>query len=151
MATKSTSDIRSRFTKVIEANTQAAKDVEAGLKNKGQIRQHKVDWNGWDGDVFNIMDMGKPWATSEMADDVIKAITDDQSPGVVGDLIASVTQGDWLATQERAFRQRHATKVRASMHAAARRYGHGHEAGLFAKGAMNYVKQIVKMSKDIRQ
>lgn len=147
---KSMSDVRSRFTKVIEANVTAAKNVENALKNKGHMAQHAVDKNGWDGDVFNLKDMGLPWATTEHGDDVVMAIKDADAPGVVGDLMASVTQGDWLATQERAFRQRHSSKIRNSMHAAGRRYGHGHPSGLFAKGVVNYVKQIVKMSKDSR-
>lgn len=146
-----TADVRSRFIKILRSNAEAAKAVADALRNKKQSKQHAVDKNGWDGDIFNSPDIKKPWDTKEHEEDVINSIKDLNSPGVVGDLIVSVLQGDWLATQERAFRARHSTKVRNTMHAAARRAGHGHEAGLFNKGVLNYVKHVVKLSKDARK
>jgi hypothetical protein len=148
---KSNTDVRSRFTAQVKATAESAENMQKALRNLEQRKQRKVDKNGWDGDVFNIKDMNKPWDRKEIEEDVIKSIKDGDNPGVVGDLISSVTQGDWLATQERAFRARHQTKIRASMHAAARRRGHGHASGLFLKGLVNYVKFIVKQSKDIRK
>jgi len=148
---QATTDVRSRFTAQVKATAETAEAVQKALRNVAQRIQRKIDKNGWDGDVFNIKDMSKPWDRKELEEDVIKSIKDGDNPGVVGDLISSVTQGDWLATQERAFRARHQTKIRSSMHAAARRRGHGHASGLFLKGLVNYVKFIVKQSKDVRK
>ena len=148
---QATADIRSRFVTQVKAYAEAADNLQKALRNLEQLKQHKVDKNGWNGDVFDLAGMAKPWERKENEEDVIKSIKDGTKPGVVGDLISSTLQGDWLATQERAFRARHQTKIRASMHAASRRRGHGHPSGLFLKGVINYIKYIVKLSKDIRK
>jgi hypothetical protein len=148
---QATADIRNRFVSQVKACAESAKTTEEALKNVEQMRQHKVDKNAWQGDVFDLKDMAKPWERKENEEDVIKSIKDAGKPGVVGDLISSTLQGDWLATQERAFRAKHQTKIRSSMHAAARKRGHGHASGLFLKGVINYIKYIVKLSKDIRK
>jgi hypothetical protein len=151
MPIKSTAETRRRFLDSVKKVAETADATYKGIKNTDQPIQHKLDKNGWDGDVFNVADMGKPFDRLEHEEDVINAIKDIDNPGVVGDLIASVLQGDWLATQERAFRARHAGKIRAGLHAASRRYGHGHAGGLFNKGLVNYIKQITKVSKDIKE
>jgi hypothetical protein len=148
---KSKAEIRTRFSAVVAANAASATNTMLALQNKAQSKQHVVDKNGWSGDVFDIAGLGKPWSRAEHGDDVVSAIKDIKDPGVIGDLIASVLQGDWLSAQERAFRERHKSKIRVAAHAAARRRGHGHKAGLFEKGTVNYVKSIVKLSKDIRE
>lgn len=52
----------------------------------------------------------------------------------VADTMAAKLQGDHLGAQERAFRLRHASHIRCTMHAANRRGGHGKAAGgLFAR------------------
>jgi hypothetical protein len=52
-----------------------------------------------------------------------------EPPGTSADCLALRFQADWLAQAERAYRDRHASPVRALAHAAARRRGHGHTAG----------------------
>lgn len=143
-------DVSRRFTKTIEKLVAAGSNAAEALANKTQLKQHEIDKNGWDGDVFNLDDMSKPWDRKELGDMVVASIKDAASPGVAGDIIVSTLQGDWLSAQERAFRLRHTTKPRANLHAASRRRGHGHPGGLFAKGLVNYVKNIVKLSKDKR-
>ena len=147
---KSTADIRKRFRDSVQKAAETADAMYEALNNKGQAVQLKLEKNGWDGDVFNVADMGKPFERTENEEDVVNAIKDINNPGVVGDLIASVLQGDYLATQERAFRSRHGGKIRASLHAAGRRFGHGHNGGLFKKGIINYIKYVTKLSKDIK-
>lgn len=148
MPSSSKADIRKRFTQAVKDNVSSSKNLGDALINKEAVKQHAVDKNGWSGDVFDIADLGKPWSRKEHDEDMVKTIKDAKDSGVVGDLMASVLQGDWLATQERAFRARHTSKIRAATHAASRRRGHGHDGGLFAKGIVNYIKSIVKLSKD---
>ena len=79
---------------------------------------------------------------------MVEAISDADAPGVVGDLMTSSLQGDYLAMQERAFRARHLSGVRRRLHAAARRAGHGDDKGLFKRGVLGYVESVLKQSKD---
>lgn len=148
---QATTDVRKRFTEQVKACAESAETIAKGLQNTDQLKQPKIDLNGWNGDIFDLKGMSKPWDRKELEEDVIKSIKDGDNPGVVGDLISSVTQGDWLATAERAFRHQHQTKIRASVHAAARHRGHGDAAGVYLKGMINYVKYIVKLSKDVRK
>jgi hypothetical protein len=53
--------------------------------------------------------------------------------GSAGDAMAMKMQSDYVATQERAYRLRQLSPVRACMHAAARRLGHGQDNGIFGR------------------
>ena len=143
----SKADIRKRFTKQVaalkDASEAAAKVVTAGEAPK----QLKLDKNGWDGNVLDPANMGKPFDRAEHDDDVSKAVSNPDSPGVVGDLAVSTLQGDFLAAFERSQRLRHATPVRLTIHAAARKYGHGHDAGVLVRGLQAYLTGILKVSK----
>lgn len=54
-----------------------------------------------------------------------ECVQDTDDPGTVGDVISIKQQIDYNATEERAFRLRHATVVRCFTHAAGRRHGLG--------------------------
>ena len=145
---KAVAEVRSRFLANINAIVATGNNHDQALKNVEQRKLHEVDKNEWSGDVFDIPGMHSPWDRLENEEDVKNAIKDPDTPGVSGDLIHSTLQGDWLASQERSFRMRHQTRVRSAIHAASRRFGHGHEAGTLQKGVLGYIKGIAKMSRD---
>jgi hypothetical protein len=146
---KAKADVRDRFSENIDKIAESGANADQALKNLEQREQHMLELNDWDGDVFNHKDMGSPFSRAEHEKDMRDTISDAESPGVAGDLMLTVLQGDFLGTQERAFRLRHQTKLRAEAHSAARRYGHGHDAGLFKQGIMMYMRALAKVSRDI--
>ena len=149
---KSTADVRERFQKqVITSGKATANKNKEALQNKGQRTWYVIDKNDWDGVLLGGSDdMGKPFSREEHKDDIAAAFTrnDDAGGGVVGDLIASAIQGDYLGTQERAFRARHCGRVRATLQSAGRKYGHGHDAGILERGILGYIQGIIKIAKD---
>jgi len=148
----SKAEIRDRFTKqAVDSNTATGKNLEAAAKQSEGRKQHAIDKNEWDGDTLDLENLGKPFDRKEISEDFLEAIKDAENPGVTGDLQVCQMQGDYLACMERAFRSRHATRCRHTMHAAARRYGHGHDAGVIRKGVLGYLEGILKMSKDSAQ
>ncbi len=65
------------------------------------------------------------------------------SPGTAGDAASLKLQGSYNATEERAFRARHATQIRCTVHAHSRLRGHGDNAGVFGRvqsEAVNLIK-----------
>lgn len=148
MPAKSKSDVRSRFVELIHSLTGSASSVAETITEPAQRKNPQLSKNGWSGDVFDIENIGKPFSTDELTQDMRDTVKDPSNPGVSGDYITITMQGDYLGTSERAFRLQNQTRVRSAIHAAARRYGHGHEAGLFAKGIMGQVQAISKASKD---
>ena len=143
----SKADIRTRFLKQVQALQSGAKNLGEAITTPGQPRQFPVDKNGWDGNVLDPAGWKKPFDRKEHNQDVTKAVSDPEKPGVVGDLAVSTVQGDFLAALERSQRLLHATPVRLTIQAAARKYGHGHAAGLFERGIQAYVTGFLKLSK----
>jgi len=144
---KSTARLSKRFQKQIEGSRDTAEAAWKAMQNTGQLKQHQINKNEWDGDVFNYEGMRSPFDKTENEEDVRESIKDSKSPGVVGDLIVSVMQGDYLAVQERSFRSRHTTRVRATIHRSARAYGQQHNAGVLQQGVVGHAEGILKQSK----
>lgn len=73
-------------------------------------------------------------------------IEDGGSPGTAGDAVGVKIQVDYVGALERAFRARHASPLRCLAHAAGRREGHGHTAGIFsdAAGVLCFVNEAIK-------
>lgn len=66
-----------------------------------------------------------------------------KDPGTAGDAASLKLQGNYNATEERAFRALHATIVRCTVHAHARLRGHGNSIGVFGRvesEAVNLIK-----------
>lgn len=130
--------------KLAEAGTNIYDAVTAG-KQRRWIDLHS---EGHDFDpIYDPNGLSETFSRKEVAKDVYAATADGESPGVVGDLIAVALQGDYLACQERAYRMRTLAWQRAVYHAAARRGGHGHPAGLFRRGVLGHITKILKASK----
>jgi len=146
---KSLADIRERFQKqAINSGKATANNHKAALLNTGQRAWYVVDKNGWDGVIAGgSSDMGKPFSRDEHKEDMAKVYRGQGDGGLVGDMMVSSLQGDYLGTQERAFRSRHYNRVSATLQAAGRNYGQGHEAGILERGILGYVQGIAKGAK----
>lgn len=143
---KAVSDIRGRMNKALKTLSTTANAAAKSVTDQEQPTNPNWDKNEWDGNVFDTATIGKPFDRSEHNEDVNKAITNPDAPGVIGDLAISCVQGDFLAAFERAERLLHATPIRRRIHAAARQYGHGHDAGLFTRGMQTYLAGFVKLN-----
>jgi hypothetical protein len=82
-----------------------------------------------------------PWKIQELGDPTFTRIEMDslypkyyfEPEGKMADCMVTKIQSDHLASQERAWRLRHATSIRCNMHSSVRRKGQGDGAGSFGR------------------
>jgi len=98
--------------------------------------------NGWDGNPFEIKDMEKPFDRKEL-NETAQADFEDDEKGTTGLISGYLLQICYLAMMERSFRTRHMSPVRAMMHCAGRRKGHGHEEGIHTGDILNYIQDVL--------
>lgn len=134
-------DIRERYKKQMDRLKELATKAGQALKNEDQPDWMIPERNGWDGDLFKLEDMQKPFDRAEHYKDFVDSISDPESSGTVADLAAIQLQGDFLAAMERAFRERHKTGVRCAVQASARQKGHGDK--LFEAMLTGYIQRIL--------
>ena len=134
-------DIRTRFKKQMDALKLHAEKSAKALENVDQSDWMIPDRNEWDGDLFQISEMRKPFDRQEHYDDFVTVLSSAKDPGTVADLAAIQLQGDWLAAMERAFRERHKSHVRCAVQASARQ--HGHDKKVFEKMLTGYIQRIL--------
>ncbi len=143
MSSKGT--IHDRFRLQAEALQAEAAAIAASVTATGQRPwQTGDDDSKWDGDPLNIGGITLAFDRSDIGQAYASCLSDPSHPGSTADAMALKLQSDWLAMQERAFRCRHETSVRAAVHAAARRAGHAHEKGVIKTGVIGYVQTILK-------
>ena len=104
------------------------------------------DWmiperNGWNGDLFFIELIKKPFDREEHYVDFLLTVAEPETPGTIADLAAIQLQGDWLAAMERAFRERHKSNVRCMVQASARQKGHSNK--VFETMLTGYIQRIL--------
>lgn len=134
--------IRSAFRDQLDKLREYVQAEEQSLCNQQPSKFYEPDKGSWNGDLFDIEGMAEAFKRDEIHDDFRKAINDD---GVTTDLEVCLLQGDFVAMLERAYRERHKTPVRAKLHAAARRRGHGDEDGLYTKGLLGYLEHLMRL------
>ena len=128
--------------------TQAAAEADARLTGS-QTQWMMPEKYEWSGDLTAIEDLSKPFSRKYSNDKALDAIKDPSKPGTVGDLIVTSTQIDYLAVMERAFRVRHGSgRIRMLLQANARRQGQGQDGGSLVQCPLEYVRALVKQSKD---
>lgn len=144
---QSRTDIREKFrTQTDKLRTDAETNAKAY-----QLQEQRVwmapEKGDWDGNLFDLAGLAKPFKRDENHEDYLNACQDKSSPGTANDLIAAQLQGDFLGTYERAFRERHKTSIRTRLHAAGRCFGTGHEKGIAKEGIQGFIKWLVQTSK----
>jgi hypothetical protein len=102
---------------------------------------------GWSGDLNDWEGIAKAFTREVSNQAFASATADPRSPGTTGDLVVTLTQIDWLACMERAFRMRHTmTRNRCLALTAGRMRGLGGDDGPLACVA-EYVSNLVRQSK----
>jgi len=141
-------EIRERFRLQIEALRRRNAGTADRLLGKLSATPSGYDRGEWSGDIDDIEGISAAFDRTENAQDVIAAISDDENPGGVGDLVASALQADYLAAMERAFRSQFTSPLRRRLHAAARLRGQAQEGGLFSRGVVGFIQGVLRHGKD---
>jgi len=104
----------------------------------------------WDGDPFSYETMSKPFERTKANEDLVKAISRQESPGTTGDVVACSTMINQLSVMERSFRVRHTLRrCRGSAHALGRTTGHGSDSGPFIQLGVEYVRALLRQAKKV--
>lgn len=116
--------------------------ADTGVCGNAPVQKVGRSWmrptaNGWDGNPLTLTGtagIAAAFARDDLNAAYVKAVdTAAQADG--GRLVdrwVSKAQVDYLAAMERAFRARHATSARCTLHAAARRAGQGSSGGVYS-------------------
>lgn len=100
-----------------------ASKVDDANRDEGQRVWETPDQSSWSGNPLDIQGIKEAFDRKEMAQDYPTFLLPPF--GSMGDTAACKLQSDMLGAQERAYRLRSQTSIRCTMHAAARRGGHG--------------------------
>lgn len=143
------SDIDPNFQKQLEAQQKQGQDEGTNRAKGDQVQWNMPDPLGdWDGDLFGngLEKLGRSFNRDKANEQYVEATSDPAKPGKVGDLVATTTQIDLLATMERAFRARHGSRFprMVAQVLGVRAYGHGGEKGVFAQSMIDYVQGLLK-------
>ena len=134
------------FEKQLRKLKKGAKDKAEKLKKAGQVKHDRPE--NWNGDPFDYEGMKEPFKRDKANDDLVAAISDQNSPGTSGDVVAASVMINQLATLERAFRVRHTLRrCRATAQAAGRQQGQGDDKGPYIQLGVEYVRALLKQAK----
>jgi hypothetical protein len=107
-----------------------------------------------DGKAFDRLALGAATSRSALNESLIKSQTGTPAEGeelptigAVGDQVVFGTQIDFLSVLERARRAATMTPVRARILAAGRLSGHGESKGVWMKGWLDHIVDLVKRTK----
>jgi hypothetical protein len=142
---QSNAELRDVFNKQLEALKTYCQRQEESVKNEEPSLFFAPELLGWSGDLADIEGMSKAFDREEIYQDFRDTIQEDDK-GVTADLEVEVTQGDFIARMERAYRQRHHSSLRDRMHAAARFRGHRHDNGVLTVGVLGYLEHLKNMA-----
>ncbi len=93
---------------------------------------------------FDIPDHAVLFDRSAIGSNYAEVLADASNPGTTADALALKLQNDRIAVEERAFRTRHSSPIRATVHAAARRSAHAHPAGVFGGSLQKYLEDVIR-------
>jgi hypothetical protein len=99
----------------------------------------KKDWGGKHSDLAGLV---SPFDRADVNNKYAEAIGNPESGVPLSDLMSLGLQISYVAAMERAYRARHASPVRCLLVAAARRTGHGKDAGVLKGGVVGYIQAV---------
>lgn len=130
-----------------EISQEAGENIVKGDQTAWMMPEAGGD-GGWEGDLFAVNDLGKPFDRTDLNDKVEEGLKDPKSPGTTGDLVLGTGQIDYLACMQRSFTARHTMRrPRATMQAASRKAGHGNEKGVLIQIALEHFRGVAARSK----
>lgn len=136
--------IHAHFQELVQALATQAAALAKAAQGDGQRQWQTPPQHGWSGDVFDIPGMDQAFDRSEINSNFAEVCDSADAPGTVGDVASLKLQADYTAMVERAYRARVASPARCLAHAAARRAGHGHAAGIFTGGVLRYAQDLLR-------
>lgn len=155
MANKPTmkSNIDPLFSRQANALRKQCKEEQSKRRKGEQVKWTMPEKEGWDGDLFKWQEMEKMFGSAggglghgeELGQKYLDAVADSEAPGMSGDIVVIVTQTDYLAMMERAFRSRHTMRrPRAWAHTAGVHNGQGDERGPLYQNTVTYIQGILQ-------
>lgn len=138
------SDVDPKFQKLIQKLRTRSQTEFQTRKQNNQVKYEHPDPPV---DPFDYDSYEDPFRREKANNDFVSATTSPNSPGTAGDLVATTIQIDYLSIAERAYRARLASGFpRMVAHQLARKKGHGDSKGPFTRGALEYVRGVLKQS-----
>ena len=133
--------------RIRDLQKQSEAQHEAMREGRGRPWMMPETDEQWDGSLFPVEPLTEPFSREELNQRATEAFTADD-PGTAADLVAGQTQVEYLACMERAFRMRHQHRgIRARLHAAGRKRGHGNERGVLVDTIIGSVSRAVAEGK----
>lgn len=123
----------------------------AALEAAAAVSGEPVPWfrpAGWNGQPDDIATLGEQFSRNQANEDYLAACADPASPGTSGDLIATTTMIDYLASLEQGWRLRHTSRVRAVAHAAGRKLGQGSDTGPFVQNGVEFIRSCLSRARE---
>lgn len=121
------------FTQTINDLTEWAECTGKALNNEEQNKWFIPDKVKWSADPLKIPEIEKAFDREKINENYRDLIKDANAGGTTGETMVLKQQLDYVAALERAYRLRHATSIRCSLHNSIRREAHGHAKGVFQR------------------
>jgi hypothetical protein len=125
--------------KLLQKLKNTSEEVSQSLLSEGYQRPWE-DPPGWEGDIFNLEGITAAYDRQEANENYQDAL---KSQRPMGEAMAARIDMDYLAAHERAFRLMQMSPVRATVHAASRRRGHGHAAGVHTGVILQHLTDLI--------
>lgn len=114
-----------------------------GTQLSGQAVWYRPFLRGWSGNPLDLKGMQAAFDRSSLNALYQAGLLQPAYKATVGDMMAAKLQIDYTSGLERAFRTRHATRIRCVAHNMARKKGHGHGGGLFLGTVLTHIQNVV--------
>ena len=146
MKANSRVNVDPNFHKLVEKIQKWSKEAAADFLSGNQVKWLRPDGTGL---LTEYTQLAELFSRKQVNQEAVEAMLHSNDPGATGDLIAAITQIDYLATAGRAFLSRHARgPCRTFAHLAARWYGHGLASGPINMNAAEFVNYTLKAAKE---
>lgn len=113
-----------------------------GVRLQGQSSWYRPYPRGWSGNPLDIKGMQAAFDRSSLNALYKAGLLQPANAATVGDAMAAKLQIDYTATLERAYRTRHASRIRCVAHNSARKKGHGNAGGVFLGSVLSHVQNV---------
>jgi hypothetical protein len=136
--------IGENFQKLLEESCEDSEKIAAYLSVMADSRDWMAPPN-WEGDVFDFIGIHEAFERKEQNEQYMEIMVAED--GTLADTMPQKLQIDYIGMMERAFLARHSSPVRAMMHAAGRRKGHGEPGGVHIGGVLQYAQDLLASAK----
>jgi hypothetical protein len=139
-------DVDPNFERQLRKIKDDARAASEALRSGGQVKWMRP--HDWEGDPTDYESIHEALNRDRANEQFVDAVKDAQAPGVVGDTISATLMIDYLATMERAFKNRATmSHCRRIAHVAGRKKGHGSDTGPLVQSSLEYLRRVVRKAK----